>query len=293
MKEKMRFEGLYTGLLKKNAARVYGALVWEECDGKNFVKEDEQVRAWIIDDNNPSRVRSLCDTFAEFRGHEVVPETICSYLGIDCEYFDDNNSKCTQYLFDHDVVLIKDYDGKNVFAEIISDKVNGVQLIDVNTYLPINPLLRKELIKSKKGKTIIRGKKIGNCFDNFSMDDAEYVYQLHAVSGEYEDYHDRIIGTYAKMEVAEKEKIRLELIEAENAKCDSCVLFFCEENCDGDCGKCHEPENLISKTKKYCDKFEMKKYEGSDVIHCKNKAFHPDEITYRIEKVKIIKQGEY
>lgn len=289
MKEKMRFEGLYTGLLKKNATRVYGALVWEEYDGKNFVKEDEQVRAWIIDDNNPSRVRSLCDTFAEFRGHEVVPETVCSYLGIDCEYFDDNNSKCTQYLFDHDVILIKDYNGKNVFAEIISDKVNGVQLIDVNTYLPINPLLRKELIKSKKGKTIICGKKIGNCFDNFSMDDDEYVYQLHAICEECGYCYDEIIGTYAKKEIAQKERTRFELIEAENAKCDTCMLYFCEENCNEDCTKCNKPENIIDEVKKYCNKFEPEEIKENEKIHCKNKVFHPNNITYKIEKVKIIK----
>ena len=289
MKEKMRVEGLYTGLLKKESDRVYGALVWVESDGKNFVTEKEQVRAWIIDDNNDSRVRGLSNTFAEFRGHEVDPETVCSYIGMDCEYFDENNSKCIQNIFAHDLIAIKDCDGKDIVVEVVFDIINGIQLIDVDTCLPINSLFRKELIKSKRGKKIISGKKIGNCFDNFSSNDDEYVYQLHAVSGEYEDYHDRIIGTYAKIEAAEKEKIRLELIEAENAKCDSCVLFFCEEDCNGDCEKCHEPDTLISKAKKYCNKFEMEKYEGSDMIHCKNKAFHPEEITYRIEKIKIIK----
>ena len=124
---------------------------------------------------------------------------------------------------------------------------------------------------------------------NNKKEETVTIYQLHAMSGEYEDYCDRIVGSWFKREKAEKEKERLDKLEAEYMKCQNCVLIYCEDDCDNNCEECCKPKNRILKAKKYCDKFEPIEIDGSEIIHCKNKAFHPDEITYRIEEVEVIK----
>ena len=113
------------------------------------------------------------------------------------------------------------------------------------------------------------------------------IYQIHEHSGSYEDYRDRIVGTYLLEPKALSEKERLEAIEAEREKCRECPLYICNDDnkvfCNNDCGEsCHK--HILSNIHKYCDKYD----EDDGDNHCKNHTWYSDERTYEIKEVEVI-----
>ena len=112
------------------------------------------------------------------------------------------------------------------------------------------------------------------------------IYQIHEYSGSYEDFCDRIVGTYLLEPKAKVEKERLEAIEAEREKCRQCPLYVCNDDnkdfCNNDCGEsCHK--HILSNIGKYCDK-----YVDDGDEHCKNHDWHCDDCTYEIKEVEVI-----
>lgn len=108
------------------------------------------------------------------------------------------------------------------------------------------------------------------------------IYQLHECSGEYEDYRDRIIGSYLRKERAEEEKAKAEAKEQDlnkqEKKCQKCPFHGSEEKL----------EDLLQKYPKYCDKLDMlEEDEDYDMIYCDNHFFRFDESTYYIEEVEV------
>jgi hypothetical protein len=112
------------------------------------------------------------------------------------------------------------------------------------------------------------------------------IHQIHEYGGSYEDYCDRIVGTYLLEPKAIAEKERLEAIEAEHEKCRNCPLYVCLDDnndfCNNDCGEsCHK--HILSNIAKYCDKYED---DGDD--HCTQHYWYRDSRTYEIKEVDVI-----
>lgn len=106
------------------------------------------------------------------------------------------------------------------------------------------------------------------------------IYQLHEHSGEWEDWHDYIIGSYLRKERAEEEKTKAELKEKElmkhSKKCWSCP--FLEEDFS-------DANVLLTKYSDYCSE---SKLENTDYgINCGNYYSHWDESTFEIEEVEV------
>lgn len=102
------------------------------------------------------------------------------------------------------------------------------------------------------------------------------IYQLHEYSGEWEDYRDRIIGSYLRKERAEEEKAKAEakekeLVEQSN-KCDDCPYLYDAYITN---------EELLS----YCSKAKLE--EDDDDINCANYYSHWDEATFEIKEVEV------
>lgn len=106
------------------------------------------------------------------------------------------------------------------------------------------------------------------------------IYQLHEYSGEYEDYRDRIIGSYFLRIRAEEEKAKAEAREKElserGRKCNRCpFLKHFHAKID----------DLIVKYSHYCS--EAKLEEGEWGIDCENYCSHWDEATFEIQEVEV------
>lgn len=106
------------------------------------------------------------------------------------------------------------------------------------------------------------------------------IYQLHKHDGVYEDYRDRIIGSYLRKERAEEEKSKAEeeeksLIER-SKKCNRCPFI------EYPCGNLN---NLLLKYPDYCSEAKL---EGDEMgIYCENYYSHWDEATFKIEEVEV------
>ena len=120
------------------------------------------------------------------------------------------------------------------------------------------------------------------------------IYQIHKYGGHWEDRYDYIVGSYLSEAKAIKEKEQLEQEEKIKRKCNSCPLYFCEDDCIGDCEDCEECNNYrIDKAKKYCDRYESfdknkhnpEEYYEND--QCVN-FWLEDESCFRIEDVEVI-----
>ena len=102
------------------------------------------------------------------------------------------------------------------------------------------------------------------------------IYQLHEYSGEWEDYRDRIIGSYLRKERAEEEKAKAEAKEKElveqHKKCDECLYLYDAYITN---------EELLS----YCAKAKLE--EDDDDINCVNYYTHWDEATFEIKEVEV------
>lgn len=106
------------------------------------------------------------------------------------------------------------------------------------------------------------------------------IYQLHEYSGEWEDYRDRIIGSYLRKERAEEEKIGAEAREKELIECSHrCVNCpFLEEDFKN-------LNDLLSEYPDYCT--EAKLEETDYGIDCENYHIHWDESTFEILEVEV------
>ena len=111
------------------------------------------------------------------------------------------------------------------------------------------------------------------------------IYQLHETSGEYNDYMDRLIGSYIRRERAEEEKIKREKeLVAKNSRIRHCM--FCPY-LDSWYTESVDKEELIDQMTKYCDHSEIFTDEDGEVI-CKAYAgclF--DDGGFYIEKVEV------
>ena len=108
------------------------------------------------------------------------------------------------------------------------------------------------------------------------------IYQLHEHSGEWEDYRDRIIGSYLRKERAEEEKTKAEWKEKElieqSEKCSNCP--FIGENTIEDVNHL-----FLVEYPNYCDKaiLETDEYGTS----CENSYLHWYKASFKIEEVEV------
>lgn len=117
------------------------------------------------------------------------------------------------------------------------------------------------------------------------------IYQIHEYGGQWEDVYDYIVSSYFSENKAIAEKERLEKEEEERRRCNSCPLYYCEANCDGDCEECNK--NNIERTKEYCSRYEPfdkdkhapEEYDSND--RCVN-YYYGDNSYYKIVEVEVI-----
>ena len=110
------------------------------------------------------------------------------------------------------------------------------------------------------------------------------IYQIHEYSGEYEDFRDRIIGTYLHDKKAIKEKEKLEKEAAAKMemcrKCQGCPIC---DSWDRD-----DKDNLAKECEEYCELFDLYQDEEECAFNCNNYTYLWDEPTYKIEEVEVI-----
>ena len=106
------------------------------------------------------------------------------------------------------------------------------------------------------------------------------IYQLHKYSGEYEDFCDRIIGSYLRKERAEEEKIAAEAKESELAergrKCNQCPFT---EHPFANLGE------LLAKYPNYCSHKQL--HDDSYGIYCDNGYIHWSNATFEIKEIEV------
>lgn len=104
------------------------------------------------------------------------------------------------------------------------------------------------------------------------------IYQIHKISGEYEDYLDAIIGSYLHKERAEREleKLNDELNERHSyyQKCLNCSAQF----------GCSASE--VGKIRESCDYFETEEEEPL-VGFCKNAVYSYENTYYEMKEVEV------
>lgn len=107
------------------------------------------------------------------------------------------------------------------------------------------------------------------------------IYQVHEYGGEYEDYFDRIVGSYLRRECAEEMKEKLETeatqLRAKSDKCNQCLIH-----------NEYYPtiEEYIEALRTYCDQAEIVgDYFG---INCENFFCLWDEPNYCVEEVEVV-----
>lgn len=112
------------------------------------------------------------------------------------------------------------------------------------------------------------------------------IYQLHETSGEYNDYMDRIVGSYMRRERAEEEKAKREKeLISKNSFISHCLFCFYRnswyvDNVDN--------KKLIAKMAEYCDHSNIVVDEDGAVI-CKEYAgCNFDYSEFYIEEVEVI-----
>ena len=107
------------------------------------------------------------------------------------------------------------------------------------------------------------------------------IYQLHECGGEWEDYHDYIIGSYLRKERAEEEKTKAEAKEKEliehGKRCQNCP-FLGEEFEDLD--------NLMSEYSDYCNEAKLVD-EGDYGVGCENYYLHWNENSFYVKEVEV------
>ena len=108
------------------------------------------------------------------------------------------------------------------------------------------------------------------------------IYQLHEYSGEYEDYFDRIIGSYLRKERAEEEKAAAEKQEELNKEhanqCANCPYVDNWDRTDYDM--------LVDEMKKHCDRGDIQFVDNGEPI-CKNYHVYWDINSFEIQEVEV------
>lgn len=106
------------------------------------------------------------------------------------------------------------------------------------------------------------------------------IYQLHEHSGEWEDYRDRIIGSYLRKERAEEELAKFEAAEKEamgqSRKCSHCPLV------DYSSTNLYE---LLAEYPDYCNKAQLR--VGDYGTDCDNFYHSWDESDFEIKEVEV------
>ncbi len=108
------------------------------------------------------------------------------------------------------------------------------------------------------------------------------IYQLHKYYGEWENFHDRIIGSYLRKERAEEEKAKAEAKEKElreqSKKCQDCPF-------EDDESRFVNFNDLLAEYSDYCAEADLK--ESGDGIYCENYYTMWDESTFEIEEIEV------
>lgn len=107
------------------------------------------------------------------------------------------------------------------------------------------------------------------------------IYQLHECGGEYEDYHDYIIGSYLRSERAEEEKVKVEAKEKMRMKhhkrCINCPFIELDTSVNID--------ELLIENPYYCEEARLKMEEYG--VDCENYYLHWDECSFYIEEIEV------
>lgn len=108
------------------------------------------------------------------------------------------------------------------------------------------------------------------------------IYQIHEHYGEYEDYLDRIVGSYLNEDKAQLELMNLRVRErerqVESEKCSNCPII---ENCIQ-----AETIDVVTRVaREYCDQADI----TSDLYgyECNNYCAHWDETIYEIKEIEV------
>ena len=108
------------------------------------------------------------------------------------------------------------------------------------------------------------------------------IYQLHEYSGEWEDFRDRIIGSYLRKERAEEEKDCVEVREKElieqGKKCTHCPFLEFENTWT-------DIDRLLSEHLDYCTEAKLENTEYG--INCSNYYHKWDESTFEVVEVEV------
>ena len=106
------------------------------------------------------------------------------------------------------------------------------------------------------------------------------IYQLHEYSGEWEDFRDRIIGSYLRKEKAEEEKSKAEAKEKalteHNDRCADCPFLY---------ATIAAVDGLLDEYPDYCN--ESKLHEDECGIECDNYYSHFYTSTFEIKEVEV------
>ena len=107
------------------------------------------------------------------------------------------------------------------------------------------------------------------------------IYQLHEYSGEWEDYRDRIRGSYLRKDRAEEEKTKAEasekILRERSAKCNNCPVF--------DAYPFASLDGLLDEHSDYCSEMELEETEYG--IHCQNYYLKWNDSTFEIVEVEV------
>lgn len=106
------------------------------------------------------------------------------------------------------------------------------------------------------------------------------IYQVHEYGGEYEDYFDRIVGSYLRRECAEEMKEKLEAEEKQlRAKSDKCKQCLIHNE--------YYPtiEEYTEALRTYCDRAKIT--EDYFYINCENYFRLWEDSNYCIEEVEV------
>lgn len=110
------------------------------------------------------------------------------------------------------------------------------------------------------------------------------IYQIHRLSGQYEDFSDYIVCSYLHKERAERELQRLkETLKDYYALCKRC------EGCPAQFGCSVEDAESV---KNICPEFSYNEEETSLIVFCRNSMFmYEDNVSYKIEEIDV-NEGE-
>ena len=106
------------------------------------------------------------------------------------------------------------------------------------------------------------------------------IYQLHQHGGEWEDYRDRIIGSYLKKERAEEEKLKAEKEEetnrARDAQCCRCLYM----------SDIKDNALLADLMRQHCDHSDIH-CDSDGELFCKAYYYHWRDYNFYVEEVEV------